>query len=76
MKLGTYNKLHLYFQLTETKWCLTGFHGNSSQIYDVTGGRYLGFLNFQTLFKFSLFCFKMTKKQHLTVEINKIVRIH
>ena len=35
---------------------------------DVTGGRHLGFLNFQILF--------MTKKQHLGVEIHKIVRIH
>ena len=29
MKLGTYNKLHLYFQLSGTKWCLIGFHGNN-----------------------------------------------
>ena len=32
MKLGTYNKLHLYFQLNEATWCLIGFHGNNSQI--------------------------------------------
>ena len=43
MKLGTYNKLHLYFQLSETTWCLIGFHGNNSQINDVTGGCLLGF---------------------------------
>ena len=43
MKLGTYNKLHLYFQLSETTWCLIGFHSNSSQINDVTGGGHLGF---------------------------------
>ena len=30
MKFGTYNKLHLYFQLSETTWCLIGFHGNNS----------------------------------------------
>ena len=71
MKLGTYNKLHLYFQLSETTWCLIGFHGNSSQINDVTGGRHLGFLNFQILFKFSLLYFKMTRKQDLAVEIQK-----
>ena len=43
LKFGTYNKLHLYFQLSETTWCLIGFHGNNSQINDVTGGRHLGF---------------------------------
>ena len=43
---GTYNKLHLYFQLSETTWCLIGFHGNNRQINDVTGGRHLGFSNF------------------------------
>ena len=31
MKFGTYNKLHLYFQLSETTWCLIGFHGNNSK---------------------------------------------
>ena len=46
MELGTYNKLYLYFQLSKTTWCLIGFHGNSNQINDVTGGRHLGFLNF------------------------------
>ena len=35
LKFGTYNKLHLYFQLSETTWCLIGFHGNNSQINDV-----------------------------------------
>ena len=38
MKFGKYNKLHLYFQLGETTWCLIGFHGNNSQINDITGG--------------------------------------
>ena len=36
--LGTYNKLHLYFQLSKNTWCIIGFHGNNSQINDVTGG--------------------------------------
>ena len=36
LKFGTYNKLHLYFQLSKTTWCLIGFHGNNSQINDVT----------------------------------------
>ena len=54
LKFGTYNKLHLYFQLNVITWCLPGFHGNNSQINDVTGDRHLGFLNFQILFKFSL----------------------
>ena len=76
MKFGTYNKLHLYFQLSETTWGLISFHSNDSQINDVTGGRDLGFLNFQILFKFELLLFKMTSKQHLVVEIHKIVRIH
>ena len=47
LKFNTYNKLRLYFQLNETTWCLIGFHGNNSQINDVTGGRHLGFSNFQ-----------------------------
>ena len=76
LKFGTYNKLHLYFQLSETTWCLIGFHGNNSQINDVTGGRYLGFSNFQILFKFSLLYLRLTGKQHLAVEIHEIGRIH
>ena len=76
MKLGTYNKLHLYFQLSGTTWCVIGFHGNNSQINGVTGGRLLGFLNFQILFKFLLLYFKIKRKEHLAVEIHKIVRIH
>ena len=46
LKFGSYDKLHLYFQLSKTTWCLIGFHGNNSQINDVTGGRHLGFSNF------------------------------
>ena len=76
LKFGTYNKLHLYFQLSETTWCLIGFHGNNSQIYDVTGGRHLGFSNFQILFKFSLLYLRLTGKQHSAVEIHEIGRIH
>ena len=53
-KFGTYNKLYLYFQLSKTTWCLIRFHGNNSQINDVTVGRHLEFSNFQILFKFSL----------------------
>ena len=75
-KFCTYNKLCLYFQLSETTWCLIGFHGNSSQLNDVTGGRHLGFLNFQILFKFSLLYLRLTGKQHLAVEIHEIGRIH
>ena len=76
LKFGTYNKLRLYFQLCETTWCLIRFHGNNSQINDVTGGRHLGFSNFQILFKFSLFYLRLTGKQHLAVEIHEIGRIH
>ena len=76
LKFGTYIKLRLYFQLSETTWCLIGFHGNNSQINDVTGGRLLGFSNFQILFKFSLFYLRLTGKQHLAVEIHEIGRIH
>ena len=43
MKFGAYNKLHFYFQLRETMRCLISFHGNNSQINDVTGGLHLGF---------------------------------
>ena len=74
LKFGTYNKLHLYFQLSETTWCLVGFHGNNRQINDVTGGRHLGFSNFQILFKFSLLYLRLTGKQHLAVEIHEIGR--
>ena len=76
LKFGTYNKLHLCFQLRKTTWCLIGFHGNNSQINDVTGGRHLRFSNFQILFKFSLLYLRLTEKQHLAVEIHEIGRIH
>ena len=75
-KLGRYNKLHLYFQLSETTWCIIGLHGNNSKKNDISGGRHLGFLNFQILFNFSLLHFKMTRKLHLAVETPEIVRIH
>ena len=54
LKFGTYNTLHLFFQLCVTTWSLIVFHGNNSQINDVTGGRHLGFLNFQILSNFHL----------------------
>ena len=76
LKFGAYNKLHLYFQLSETTWCLIGFHGNNSQINDVTDGRRLGFSNFQILFKFSLLYLRLTAKQYLAVEVHEIGRIH
>ena len=76
LKFGTYNKLHLCFQLREITWCLIGFHGNNSQINDVTGGRHLRFSNFQILFKFSLLYLRLTGKQHLAVEIHEIRQIH
>ena len=60
LKFGTYSKLHLYFQLSGITWCLIGFHGNNSQINDVTGGRHLGFSKFQILFKFSLLYLRLT----------------
>ena len=75
MKFGTFNKLHLYFQLSETTCCLICFHGNNSQINDITGGRHLGFLNFQILFKFSLLFLKLTGKQHLAVKIHEMATI-
>ena len=76
LKFFAYNKLHLNFQLSKTTLCLIGFHGNNSQINDVTGGRQLGFSNFQILFKFSLLYLRLTGKQHLVVEIHEIGRIH
>ena len=76
LKFGTYYKLHLYFQLSVTTWCLIGFHGNNSQINDVTGDRHLGFLNFQILLKFWLLYLRLMGKQHLAVEIHEIGRIH
>ena len=65
LKFGTYNKLHLYFQLSETTWCLIGFHGNNSQINDVISGRHFGFLNFQILFKFSFLNLRLTEKNSI-----------
>ena len=76
LKFGTNNKLPFYFQLNESRWCLTGFHGNNNQINDVTGGRLLGFLNFQILFKFSLLYLRLTEKQHLAVEIHETQKEH
>ena len=76
IKFGTYNKLYLYFKVSETTWCLIGFHGNNSQINDVTGGRHLGFWNFQILFKFSLLYLKLTGNQHLAVEVHEMAGIH
>ena len=76
LKFGTYSKPHLYFQLSETKWCLIGFHGNNSQINDVPGGRRLGFSNFQILFKFSLLYLRLMGKLHLAVEIHEIGQIN
>ena len=49
---------------------------SKSQINDLTGGRHLGFSNFQILFKFSLLYLRLTGKQHLVVEIHEIDRIH
>ena len=43
---GTYNKLPLYFQLSETTCCLIGFHANKIYINDVTSGGNLSFSNF------------------------------
>ena len=76
LKFVTYSKLHLYFQLSKTMWCLIGFHGNNSQINDVTGSCHLGFSNFQILLKFSLLYLRLRGKQHLAVEIREIGRIH
>ena len=76
LKFGTHNKLHLYFRLSQTTWCLISFHGSNNQINNVTGGRLLRFSTFQILFKFSLLCLRLTGKQHLTVEIHEIGRIH
>ena len=76
LKFVTYIKLYLYFQLSETTWSIIGFHGNNSQINNITGGRHLGFLNFQILFKFSLLYLRLIGKQHLAVEIHEKGRIH
>ena len=54
-------------------WCLFGFHGNDGQINGVTGGRRLRFLGF---FQIWIFVLQKDQKQHLAIEIHKIVRIH
>ena len=76
LKFGIYNKLHLHFQLSETTWCLIVFHGNNSQINDVKAAAILDFQILRFCFKFSLLYFKMTRTQHLAIEIHEIVRIH
>ena len=53
---------------------LLSTHGNDNQINGVT--RHLGFLDFQVLFKFECLYFKMTRKQHLVIQIHKIVGNH
>ena len=47
LHFDTYNKLHLYFQLSETTWYRIGFYGNNSQINDVTGVAILDFQIFR-----------------------------
>ena len=65
MKFGAYNKLHFYSHLSETTWCLIGFHGNDSQLNDATDGLYLGFfLYFQVLLQFEFLYFKMTRNNN------------
>ena len=76
LKFSTYNKLHLYFQLSVTTWYLIDFQCNNSQINDVKIGRHLEFLNCQILFKFSLFYLRLTGNQHLAFEIQEIGRIY
>ena len=72
LKGGSIRPPSTFDTICETMQCLIGFHGNNSQINDVTGGHHLGFLNFQILFKFSLLYRKLTGKQHLAVEIHEI----
>ena len=62
IKFGIYNKLHLYFQLSETTWCLIGFHGNNSQTNDVIVGCHLGFLNFQIFLQIGIFVLQNDEK--------------
>ena len=54
MEFDTYNKLYLFFQLSETAWCLIDFHGNDSQINDVTRGHHLRFSDFVPILIFVL----------------------
>ena len=76
MTFGTYKKLHLYFQLSETTSYFIGFPSNNSQINDVTSGHLLGFLNLQILFKFEFLYFKMMRKQQLksTKQLESVVK--
>ena len=55
MKFGTYNKLHLYFQLSETTWYLVGFHGNNNQRNDVIGGHHSWIFQFSDFFQIFTF---------------------
>ena len=52
MTFDTYNKLLLYFHLSEITWYLIGFHDNHRYINDVTSVRNLGLSNFQIQFEF------------------------
>ena len=68
----TYNEFSLYFQLIESTWCLTGFHGNNSHINDVTSGRHHGMSNFHIFFIFELNT--ENGRKTTSIEIYKIVR--
>ena len=44
---GTHNELPLFFQLSETTWCLMGFHGNHRYMNNVKAAAILDFITFR-----------------------------
>ena len=77
MMFGTYSKLPLYFELSETTWCLFSFHGSKSYMNEDTSGRHLGFTNFRFYSNLNYSILLNDKKiQYLAIEIYKIYRIH
>ena len=52
LKSGTYNNLHLYFQLRGTTWYLIGFHGNNRKKMTSQAAAILDFQIFRFFSKF------------------------
>ena len=72
MNIAICNELPLYFQLRVTTWCLIRIQGKHSYINDVTSSTILDFLTYSNL----NWILKMVRKQHLAVELSKIVTIY
>ena len=77
LKLGTYNKLHLYLQYRRNQVASNWFpwQKESNKLHHRRLPSWIfKFSDFVQIFTFDYF--KMTRKQHLAVEIYKLVRIY